>query len=394
MTNPATLSPSERTKSLAAIMGSIAIAGMGIGLYSPLMSYAMEAGGYSRTVIGLNTAVFALAILLFATTVPKLMHRFGTITVLWAAMATAIVCLILFRQFDNIYLWFLVRFTLGLSFTAIFVATEIWINLIATDESRGRVMGVYATFLSLGVTSGLVILLWLGSEGWKPILVTCGLLSLAGLILVPAGHLAPKAEVSEEHSSILPFLKGSPSALLAALIFGAVEMGILNLLNIYGLRSGLTETSGTMMLLAVTAGNIAFQVPIGMLADKMNRRVVLAGCAGVGVIAAILIPAVIHNPMFLYAILFVVGGIILGMYAVGLTLIGERYQGADLAAANAAFITMYGLGALIGPFLGGVAMDIWDPNGLMAVMGALCGGYVLLVFARMRRNARLTGGSG
>ncbi len=375
-------------------MTSITIAGIGIGLYSPLITYALEAAGRSRTIIGLNTAVFALAILVFASTVPKLMRRFGTVPVLWSAFAATIVSLILFRLSDSLIVWFIVRFSLGLGLTAVFVATEIWINLIAEENSRGRVLGIYATCLSGGVSLGLGILFWMGSTGWGPILMTSSLFAVAGLVLIPTRTLAPRAEAAEEKSGILPFLKVAPTALLAALIFGAVEMGILNLLNIYGLRSGLTEASGTMMLLVISLGSIVFQVPIGMLSDRMDRRLVLVGCAATGMAAAVLIPAAIHNPLALYAILFVMGGIILGMYAVGLTLVGERFRGGDLAAANAAFVTMYGLGALVGPSLGGIAMDIWDPNGLMVVLAALCGGYALVIFARMRRKASLTGGSG
>ena len=394
MIDPASLTPSERRQSLTAIMASIAVAGMGIGLYSPLMTYALEGQGRARTVIGMVTATFALAILLFAPHVPKILRRYGMIKPMWVAMATASICLILFRTFEYLPLWFAIEFALGLSFTTIFVTTETWISMIADDEHRGRIMATYATFLSVGVASGLTTLYWMGSSGWGPIIVTCGLLAVAGMILIPARARAPKPEASEEKNSILPFLKGSPSALLAALIFGAVEMGILNLLNVFGIRSGLEEGTATLMLLSVTAGNIIFQYPIGVLADKFDRRIVLAGCAGTGAIASFLIPAAIHNPLYLYGILLVVGGIILGMYAVGLTLIGERFQGSSLAGANAAFVTMYGLGALFGPLLGGFGMDVWDPNGLMVVMGALCGGYALMVFARLRRNASLTEGAG
>jgi hypothetical protein len=54
---------------------------------------------------------------------------------------------------------------------------------------------------------------------------------------------------------------------------------------------------------------------------------------------------------------------------------------------------MYGMGALFGPFVGGLAMDIWDPTGLMVVFFALSGGYALFVSARIWRSARLTEGA-
>jgi len=391
--DPETLSPSDRMKSLAAIMTAIGVAGMGMGLTGPLFSYAFDAGGYSRTLTGLNFAVFALAIVIFAPVVPSLMRRIGTTNVLWIAQFTAVICLLLFRLTDNVVMWFAVRFVMGLAMTALFVATEIWINLIAHENARGRVLGIYTVFLSGGFAAGIAILYVVGSTGWEPVWITAALFALAGLPIFIARHLAPPDPSTEQRGPILPFLKAAPSALLAAMVFGAVEMGILNLLNIYGLRSGLPEQGATLMLLSTSAGNLVGPVIVGILADRMDRRVLLAGCAAVGAASALLIPANIHNLLFLHLFLFINGGIVVGLYTVGLTRIGEKFKGHDLAGANAAFITMYGIGALAGPFLGGVAMDIWDPNGLMVVFFGLCAGYGLMVFARIRKSTSLTGGA-
>ncbi len=393
MKNPEDLTPPERIKSLAAIMVAISVAGMGMGLTGPMITYAFENAGYSRTVTGLNTATFALAILLFAPVVPSVMRRIGTVRLLWLSMAGAILGLIAFRLTDNVVLWFVIRFYLGVTITMLFVATEVWINLIALENTRGRVFGVYATCLSGGFGIGLGILYFVGSVGWAPVWVTVALFAVAGLPLIPAQGISPLVKPPHEPTRVLSFLRKSPTALLAAIVFGAVEMGILNLLNIYALRAGLPETTGTLMLLSTAAGNLAGPILLGMLADHMDRRTLLVCCAAVGTITSFLVPISLSNPLLLYAFLFVNGAIIIGLYTVGLTLLGERFKGAAVAEANAAFITMYGLGALFGPFLAGVAMDIWDPTGLMVVFGTLCGGYALLVFARIRRRASLTGGA-
>jgi hypothetical protein len=84
--------------------------------------------------------------------------------------------------------------------------------------------------------------------------------------------------------------------------------------------------------------------------------------------------------------LFVWGGWILGIYSIGLTILGERFKGADLANANAAFVMSYCVGLLAGPAVEGVALDAWNPHGLLAVLGAISAGYVgyLMLFARER----------
>jgi len=391
--NPDDLSPRERLWSLAAIMSMIGVAGMGMGLTGPVITYAFENAGYSRTVTGLNSATFAIAILVSAVFVPTLMRAIGIVRALWLSIALAIAAVLTFRLTDNVVVWFVVRFAFGIAMTIMFVATEVWINQIAREETRGRVLGIYTTCLAGGFAGGLGILYLVGSAGWTPVLITAVIFAAAALPLAPAYRVSPRTEKQDATTPILPFLRLAPSALGAALMFGAIEMGILNLLNIYALRAGLTEGQGTLMLLATAAGNIIGPLLIGILADRMNRRVLLVLCAATGTLAAVLISHFTHSPLILYAILFLNGAIITGIYNVGLTIVGMRFRGGALAGANAAFTTMYGIGALIGPFLGGIAMDLWDPLGLMVVFFALSGGYALFVFARIRKSSSLTEGA-
>jgi len=63
-----------------------------------------------------------------------------------------------------------------------------------------------------------------------------------------------------------------------------------------------------------------------------------------------------------------------GVYTIAMVLIGERFRGADLAAASALFGIMWGSGSVLGPSLGGLAMDFYGPHGLplaLALMFAL-----------------------
>ena len=101
-----------------------------------------------------------------------------------------------------------------------------------------------------------------------------------------------------------------------------------------------------------------------------------------------LVDFALNNRFMILAIailLFVWGGLILGVYSIGLTLIGERFKGAELANANAAFILLYCMGLLLGPTAEGAALDVWNTNGLLVVLGAICAGYV--VFLMVQRSS-------
>ena len=76
-------------------------------------------------------------------------------------------------------------------------------------------------------------------------------------------------------------------------------------------------------------------------------------------------------------------GLFSGTYIVAMTIVGERFRGADLVTANASFGFLWGLGILTGPFLSGTAMDIWDPDGFPGVLAAVTA--MVLAVALYRR---------
>ena len=68
---------------------------------------------------------------------------------------------------------------------------------------------------------------------------------------------------------------------------------------------------------------------------------------------------------------------------------GDRFRGGELVSVNAAMIIAYGLGALVGPPLGGVAMDLRNPQGLLWLFVVLFAGLLATI-----APARALGGGG
>ena len=89
----------------------------------------------------------------------------------------------------------------------------------------------------------------------------------------------------------------------------------------------------------------------------------------------------------MYGLLALWGGITMGIYTIGLTLIGERFKGGQLVGANAAYVILYSLGLLMGPATEGVALDAWNPHGLLVALGGICAAYAL--FLTFGRTAKL-----
>jgi len=122
-------------------------------------------------------------------------------------------------------------------------------------------------------------------------------------------------------------------------------------------------------------GAIALQLPIGWLADKVNRLALMRILAFIAAGLAFIWPTILAVHWLSYVMLFIWGGIFVGIYTVAITWVGERFQGGQLAGIYAAMSVAWGAGALAGPLLGGVAMQ-YSLHGLPWLTGAMC-----LVFA-------------
>jgi MFS family permease len=271
---------------------------------------------------------------------------------------------LLMKPLDGLAAWFVLRLALGIVGSSIFTATEAWINMLADDASRGRVIGWYAAALNGGFALGPALLTVTGIEGWQPFLAATLVTLVAMLPLLraepgrigltetrPAGPLAMAARV--------------PFAMLAVGLFGAVEQTYLTLLPVWGVRLGMTPIAAGAMLTATASGGLAFQPMVGWLSDKMPRLQLMRLCAGIGLAGGALIVPAAGLPLLLYGLLFLWSGVAGSIYPVALGMVGDRFAGSELVSANAAMIICYGLGSLIGPSLGGVAMDLWTPHGLI-----------------------------
>src|SRR3546814_1848839 len=62
---------------------------------------------------------------------------------------------------------------------------------------------------------------------------------------------------------------------------GLVDSAFFTFMPLYGLRVGLSHEAAITLLTAVLAGNVLLQVPLGWLADRFSRRMLLLalGCA-------------------------------------------------------------------------------------------------------------------
>ncbi|NRA29951.1 MAG: MFS transporter [Parvularculaceae bacterium] len=350
--------------SLSAAIAAISVAGLGFGHSLPLFTYVLKSHGAADWVIGNNAAFGAIASLLGAPFYPRIIAKIGLKAFIVLSLLTMIIpYLFVFWAGDQLWMWYPLRFIFGAGGAGLFAASEIWINGIAPDKIRGKVIGVYGTMLALGFAAGPAILTATGYEGYLPWVVGA---AVYGLAAVPLFFVrAPKAADEANDGSIFPPMLKSPVLFGAAAIFAGVESAMLIFLPILALELGYGVGIGALSVTVYGVGLLAAQIPVGQLADMFPARRVMGACAIAGAVLALFIPIVQSNLWALYAVLFVWGGAVGGIYTAGLVVIGNTFKGTALAVANTAFVFTYAAGAVLGPFSAGIDRSAAGANGLM-----------------------------
>lgn len=388
---------SIRWLSIGAATASISVVGVAIGLGVPLLSVILESRGYSATIIGANTAVAGIASIAAAPFATPLAARFGVVRLMLAMIVTGGFAFIGFYFAPHFWMWFPLRAILHFALTMLFILSEFWISTSAPPHRRGLVLGIYATVLSLGFAFGPFLFAQVGSAGFAPFGVAFLLIGLALIPVILAWKQSPSIEQggtkgsrhSSNHTGFLRYIWLAPTATAAVFVFGAVETGGFALFPVYGARIGYSEADAAMLLTAVGLGNVLLQIPLGLISDRMHdRRLLLVICAFIGLCGALALPYVAGDWYMSAAILFLWGGVVAGLYTVGLAHLGSRLSGRDLASANAAFVLCYGVGMLVGPQAIGVGMDIAGPNGFAFTLALFFGPYLVLAALRLRPQTR------
>ncbi len=377
--------------SVAAAVASISVVGIAIGLGVPLLSVILEHRGYSATTIGLNTAVAGLASIAAAPLAAPLAARFGMVETMLVMIVAGGLAFAGFYFAPAFWMWFPLRVVLHLALTVLFILSEFWINASAPPHRRGLVLGIYATVLSLGFAFGPWLFARVGSDGFLPFGIALGLIIAAAFPVLAARRQSPDIRSGKSAGGFLGYLFLVPTATAAVLVFGAVETGGFALFPVFGDRIGYSQANAALLLTMVGFGNVILQIPLGLISDRVtDRRWLLLGCAAVGLAGMLLLPFISANWTATAAMLFVWGGVVAGLYTIGLAHLGSRLSGRDLASANSAFVFCYGIGMLLGPQAIGIGMDRFGPNGFAGTLAIFFAAYIVLVGSRMASGPRRT----
>jgi MFS family permease len=372
------MTPRERRQAQIAITLCASVYGFTIGLVAPLIAVFLEQRGFNASFIGLNAAMTAFGMIAVTPILPRLAASLGIKRVILGCLLVDALCLLSFPFVEAVWLWFVLRFFIGAANNVVFIAAETWINEIAEDAHRGRMLAVFNAVLVLALSLGPLVMPLTGGAGPGAFVVGAFVIACAALPLAFTGRTEPTLHGSASFN-ILSFIWMAPVVSCAVLLYSWRETGIASFLPVYSLHNGLPLHAAAINLTTMGLGGVTLAYAFGWMADRFERFRLLGLCgAGIG-LCALVLPLVIHHALWRSLLLFCWGGLFTGLYTVTLALVGERYKGMELAVANIAIGLLWGLGALSGSSLTGAALSWWDPQGfplLYTLAGFAFAGFV------------------
>ena len=244
----------------------------------PLVPLALERQGADKLTIGIVAAAWAIGMLAFGAHIPQLAARFGAVPLIVVAVVAGSARhggLHADRQPRGVVR---AQPSCTASIGGVpWVVSEIWMNVVVEEKRRGRVMGVYAMLVALGLALGPLVLQVVGVYGPAPFLTCAALALLVAVPLLPywktrAGDRAHGRQRLHDRRV------AAPLAMFAGFACGLGEQVAFSFLPVYAVGAGVSAETGALWLSAFVIGNVILQWPIGWMADHIDRRAVLAGC--------------------------------------------------------------------------------------------------------------------
>ncbi len=369
---------------LSAAIAAITVFGFTLGLMFPLLSLIMEERGISADMIGYNSAMQPLGIVLAVFAIPTMVRRFGAKSIVIAAALLAAAVVLAYPFFPVFWWWFGLRMLQGFLVATLFSVSEAWVVRFAEGPYRSRLLALYVSVLAASFGGGPILIGIFGIEGLWPFVIGAAILVLA---TVPIFFLRDDAidGAGDDPLSLLGFARKAPMLLAAVGLFAIIDAACLGFLPVYGVKKGMDQEIAALVLTAFIIGNTVLQFPVGWLADHYPKRWVMAGCGVLTAAACALMPMAFGTWVF-WILLPVAGAASAGIYTVALAELGERFSGHELVTGTASFATTWGLGAILGALLAGWSIEVFGPDGLPYTLAIVFAIFLPAAFASRTRK--------
>jgi MFS family permease len=370
---------------IRSLMLGTALLLLGNGLLSTLLALRGSLEGYSDEMLGLMGSAYFIGFFVGTYVVPRMIRHMGHIRAFnfFAAGIAAIV--LLHSLIIDPWVWLALRLLTGIALVGFYTVIESWLNSQTAAERRGQVFAFYMIVNLLALAAAQQFLHFASPE-------TFVLFSIAAMMVCFSVMPVAQTRLPQPAITVVPRLTvrrlwfAAPAAVIGALASGLTMGTFWALGPLYADRLGLDAGGVAMLMTAAILGGALLQWPLGRFSDRGDRRHALATAAAGAALAAGAMAALSGHAYALLGAAFLYGGMAFAIYPIVVAHLVDHLSHEDILSGNAGILLLHGLGAVVGPALGGALMGIGGPAALPAFFAAVLGPMALYVTIQARRT--------
>jgi MFS family permease len=359
---------------LLSLHGIVLLAGFGGSYAIQILNLGLQQRGLSGPAIGASTAVQALGIVAAACMAVPLLNRLGSARMLALGSLLAGVALAVAALAEDFWGVTVARFVCALGIGTLVTNAEYVVVARTPADRRATAGAVYATVFALGTALAPAAIALLGHEGTPARLLGATGFFLAAL-LVPLAEVRGRVDARPAPLASLRTIRLAPAAFAAALIFGALDNGLLSLIPLFAVEAGHSSADASALATAGFVGVILFQIPAGWCADRFSPQKMLIVCCAVAFLCVIGILTATATRELLFPLMVLLGGACDGFYTLGLAAMSRTVPQRQLAAGNACFVALCAAGEVMGPLLMGGGTSVAGPGGFVGAFALMLLAY-------------------
>ena len=180
----------------------------------------------------------------------------------------------------------------------------------------------------------------------------------------------------------------SPVGVAGVLTVGLANGAFWGMAPAFASQMGLTVPQIAWFMSATVVGGALSQWPFGRLSDRMDRRkTILIACGLACGAALLLIFTGFAMPALMIGAAFLFGVFSFPLYALSSAHANDMAKGVDFVAIAGGLLLINGAGSVVGPVIGGIAMDRFGPLGLFGFTAIVHATMTVFTLHRMRQRA-------
>ena len=275
--------------------------------------------------------------------------------------------------------WMIWRFIAGVGCAMIWVVVESALMCSGTSRNRGRLLAAYMMVYYVGTVLGQLMVSKLPTDLMSVLPWVTGMV-LAAILPLLFTRIVNQNSEHQEATHVWPMLRLRQARLgvNGCIISGIVLGSLYGLMPLYLNHQGVSDSGiGFWMAVMVSAG-IVGQWPIGRLADRFGRLLVLRVQVFVVIMGCL---AMLSNAAMAPA-LFILGAAGFTLYPVAMAWACEKVEHHQLVAMNQALLLSYTIGSLLGPTFTAMLMQNYSDNLLFIMIASVSFIYLLMLLRK------------